>query len=125
KIKPELSSKEEGYRKADQKFVFTSDKQNKAVLAYRFSDKFEIVDYGTGDSQIVKGLEGFESNFTPIKNEADKYDMVENKETRRAFTEGYVSDAFIYLAFSGKKSIDPESYKTDIILKYDWNGTPV
>src|SRR5699024_7671319 len=74
---------------------------------------------------IVKGLEGFESNFTPIKNEADKYDMVENKETRRAFTEGYVSDAFIYLAFSGKKSIDPESYKTDIILKYDWNGTPV
>lgn len=119
------SPEEKAFRKADQKFIFANGAQNKAVIAYRFSDKLEIMDSKTENFKVIKGMDGFKADFTLVKNTADEYAMVENQETRRAFTEGFVSDSYIYLAFSGRKSVDPESYNSDTILIYDWNGDPV
>lgn len=121
----ESSPEEQAFRRAEQKLIFANGKQNKVVMAYRFSDKFKIIDNETDDFKIIRGEDGFKAEFTLVKNNAGGYSMVENQDTRRAFTEGYVSDSYIYLAYSGKRSVNPESYNSDIILVYDWKGEMV
>lgn len=118
---------QDAWRFANDGFLLINEKQNKVVIASRFTDKVEFIDLKTDVTKIAFGPEGFHPKFEVMKQVGYENVMVRNQETRFAFNGmSFVSDRFLYLGYSGEYS--EISKTTDLgkyIFVYNWEGEPV
>lgn len=112
------------WKMALQSFLFLKPSGDKLILANRYTDKIEIFNLKNKSSKIFAGPENFEPEFNAYT--ANGLDLIErNEKTRFAFTNGYVTDNYIYLVFSGEKeSVEYAGYGKFIYI-YDWEGNPI
>lgn len=112
------------WKHAQEGFLFLQPRGRKLVLASRFSDRIEIFDLEAQTSKLVKGPENFDFAFEPIQ--AGGMDMsMRIDETRFAFSNGAVTDRFIYLLYSGKQHETGTPNDNETIYVYSWDGQPV
>jgi hypothetical protein len=110
---------------AYESFLFVKPSKDKCALAFRYTDRIDIVDLNTGKSKTVFGPEGFEPEMKVINGPDNKKMSARNSNTRYAFVRGKVTDHFIYLLYSGNKSNTSHLFYVKYIYVYDWNGEPV
>ncbi len=112
------------WKKAHESSLFVNPAGNKAVLAYRITDKIEVYDLKTKKSKTIIGPENFKAEYTAYK--AGKRDMVQrNEKSRFAFLNGVESEKYIYLLYSGNNHESEFRDNGKYIFVYDWNGQPV
>jgi hypothetical protein len=110
---------------AYESFLFAKPSKDKAVLAYRYADRIEIVDLNSGKSKIVQGPEGFNPVMNVIVRTDGKKISTRGPDTRYAFVRGEVTNNFIYLLYSGNKEGTPHRFYGKYVYVYDWDGKPV
>ncbi|NMH87590.1 hypothetical protein HHX25_08745 [Flavivirga sp. Y03] len=114
------------YKSAHESFIFIkSISRDKIVLAYRFTDAIEIFDLKTRESKVIQGPEVYNTQFTSIDAGGNNFIMGVTEETRRSFVNGTVTDKYIYLAYSGSRFNTINSYLSNTVYVYDWNGNPI
>lgn len=112
------------WKHAQEGFLFLQPRGEKIVLASRFSDRIEIFDLATNTSKLIKGPENFDFAFEPFQ--AGGMDVsVRTDKTRFAFTNGAVTDQFIYLLYSGRQHEAEMPNDNKTIYVYTWEGKPV
>lgn len=112
------------WKHAQEGFLFLKPAGEKMVLASRFSDRIEIFDLATQTSKLIKGPENFDFAFEPFQT-AGVDVSVRTDKTRFAFSNGAVTDGFIYLLYSGKQHETDRPNDNETIYVYSWDGKPV
>lgn len=112
------------WKHAQEGFLFLKPAGEKMALAARFSDRIEIFDLATKTSKLIKGPENFDFAFEPFQTAGIDVSVRTNK-TRFAFSNGAVTDRFIYLLYSGKQHETDRPNENDTIYVYSWDGQPV
>jgi hypothetical protein len=112
------------WRNANESFLFLQPKGEKLVSACRFTDKIEIFNLSTFKSKIISGPENYEPEFNPIKFNGS-YIIERNEKTRFAFVNGYVTDKYIYLLYSGNNHMSEHLDYGKTIFVYDWEGNAI
>lgn len=112
------------WKHAQEGFLFLRPQGGKIVLASRFSDRIEIFDLVAKTSKLIKGPENFDFAFEPVEVAGMEMSMRTDK-TRFAFTNGAVTDRFIYLLYSGRQHETEMPNDNEIIYVYSWDGKPV
>ncbi len=114
----------DSWKHAQEGFLFLQPRGEKIVLASRFSDRIEIFDLATKTSKLIKGPENFDFAFEPFQT-GDLDVSVRIDKTRFAFTNGAVTDRFIYLLYSGRQHETEMPNDNVTVYVYSWDGRPV
>jgi hypothetical protein len=109
------------WKQAIEGFIFLKPDGKKAVLGYRFTNKIEIFDLQDYSSILITSKDNFEPAFVPIRV-SDGYLMQRTEQTRFAFVNGYCTQKFCYLLYSGEQHETTNKNKGKYIYKYDWTG---
>ncbi|QTD39318.1 hypothetical protein JL193_08240 [Polaribacter batillariae] len=110
--------------------IYSHPTQKKIVLGYRYSDIIEIYNLETEECITIHGPEKYDVNFKQEKTSGYFY-MGKNKETKKAFINGTVTNQYIYLVYSGhqrENRSEEDRYKWSYgkyVYIYDWNGNPI
>lgn len=111
------------WKAAYEGFLFLKPREDSAVLACRYSDRFVLFDIKSGNYKTLSGPLNFSPSFDQIKG--IEYPVSRNDETRFAFLGGTVTNQFIYLLFSGLKEKDHNFNYGKLIFVYTWSGNPI
>lgn len=112
----------DGIKDVFQAFPYVKPSGDKMMLAYRFTDVIEIYDHKNkcialqGPSMLNPDLKFGSRGLLHF------FDKKEN--TKKAFIAGYVTENYLYLAFSGQTRSETWSY-SKFVYVYDWDGNPV
>ena len=112
------------WKHANMNFLFIKPDGSKAVLAWRYADKIEILNLGTEKSIVTKGPENIEPAFLPIKA-GSRYMSQPTENTTYTYRRGYVTNKYIYLLYYGKKEDNAAHIDGKTIYVFDWDGNPV
>lgn len=112
------------WKKAYEGILYAKPNNEKLVVAYIYTDKIEIFDLKTNKSILVNGPENFEPDFTPIMKYGFQ-DIILEKKTKFGFVNGFTTDKYIYLLYSGKSIFGKNADQTNFIYVYDWSGKPI
>jgi len=112
------------WKGAHEGFLYIKPTKDKLVIAYSFTDKIEIFDLKIGKSKIISGPINFETKFT-ARNREGRDEAVIDEEAKYAFINGFLTDKYIYLLYSGKNGHFAKQDQANLIYVYDWNGSPV
>ena len=75
-------------------------------------------------SKIISGPVHFEPKFTSFVSQG-RDEIMTNEKTKCAFINGFVSNKYIYLLYSGRNKFGPKLDQSNFIYVYDWNGNPI
>lgn len=112
------------WKTATESFLFMKPDGTKLVSALRFADQLEFFDLATRNSKVIKGPENIELEFDVFKHEGVDIGT-RNDKTRFGFLNGYATDKFIYLLYSGQREVAKTCKFGKYVFVYDWNGLPV
>ncbi|WP_165760272.1 BF3164 family lipoprotein [Niastella populi] len=106
-------------------FLFLKPSKNKCVLAYRFTDRIELIDLDTRKIKVIRGQDMFEPNLKVMVKGNGKKIAYPGDESREAYVRGQVTDKYIYLLYSGNLPNGKNLFYGKYIHIYDWDGKPV
>lgn len=109
------------WKQANEGFIFIKPDGKKAVIGYRFTNKAEIFDLEKQTNILVTNKDNFEPAFVPIRV-SDGYLMQRTEQTQFAFVNGYCTENFFYLLYSGEQHETENKNQGKYIYKYNWNG---
>lgn len=105
--------------------IFVNSIKDKVALAYRYTDVVEI--FNLNDEMPGKTMQGcdfIDLDFKVGKSLGHIW-MEKTKKTRKAFVNGYTTNKYIYLIYSGNSYEDENwSYGKELYV-YNWEGVPV
>ena len=110
---------------SDESFLFLKPSKNKCVLAYRFTDRIELVDLDSRKSTIIRGQDMFEPRMKVMTRRNGTKIAYPGDESREAYVRGQVTDKYIYLLYSGNLPGGENLFYGKYIHVYDWDGKPV
>ncbi|HZH54366.1 MAG TPA: BF3164 family lipoprotein [Sphingobacteriaceae bacterium] len=113
------------WKKAYESQLYISPDEEYAVAVCLSSDQIEIVDLKTRTSKLISGPENFKAEFSTYKDDWGKDVVYNTEKSRYAFLNGFVTDKYIYLLYSGKNTKADKSFYGEYIYVFDWNGNPV
>lgn len=112
------------WRKANENFLYIQPSGKNIVAASRFTDKIEIFNLTTLKSKVISGPENYETEFNATSFGGLEF-AERNEKTRFAFVNGYTTENYIYLLYSGNNNTSIHLDYGKFIFVYDWNGNPV
>lgn len=115
------------WKESFQSVLYTRSGKDVAVLACRYTDQVEFINMITGNSRIIKGPENHPPQYSPLFS-GDRDVIERTAETRFAFSDGAVTDKYIYLIYSGNHEVEGAGNLNGtgkMIYVYDWQGMPV
>ncbi|MEX6690957.1 BF3164 family lipoprotein [Danxiaibacter flavus] len=112
-------------KSAMENFLFIKPSHDRCVLAYRYTDKIEIVNLKTGESRMVYGPDGFDPQMNKMTGPDGKEIAICGNNTIVAFLTGMTTENYIYLLFSGRKFFTENFTYGNSIYVYSWDGNPV
>lgn len=112
------------WKTANDGFLYIKPTNDKLILAYRFTDKIEIFDLVYNRNLIIFGPSQFEPIFTS-SNRQGRDEVFTNEKTKWAFINGYVTNRYIYLLYSGRFNVGSNLDQSNNLHVYDWKGNPI
>lgn len=112
------------WKMANEGFLFLKPSGEFAAYGYRYTDKVTILNLETKKLLTISGPNHFEPAFIPILVGSENR-IERTEKTIYAFTNGAVTDQYIYLLYSGNKTRDKYRIEAKYIYVYDWDGNPV
>lgn len=112
------------WKSANDGFLYIKPTNDKLILAYRFTDKIEIFDLNNNKSIINWGPAQFEPVFTQFHRHG-RDEILTTEKTKWAFINGFVTNKYIYLLYSGRFNFGSGLDQSDILHVYDWQGNPI
>jgi hypothetical protein len=116
---------EMAWKRANESFIFLKPNNDKLVAASRLTDELVIVSLNNNSTKKIKGPEGIDLKFKAYKL-PDGKDMIQREdETCFTFSDGFTSEKYIYLLYSGNLHTTENLAFGKKIFVYDWEGNPV
>lgn len=112
------------WKSAHEAFLYIKPSRDKLVMAYQFTDKVEILDLKTNKSKTISGPLNKEPKFIPRSRDGQDEAVIDD-DAPMAFINGFLTDKFIYLLYSGKTRNVINTDKANYIYVYNWNGNPI
>ncbi|MBC7760072.1 MAG: hypothetical protein H7069_14525 [Phormidesmis sp. FL-bin-119] len=112
------------WKTANESFLFMKPDGTKLVSALRFADQLEFFDLASKTSKVIKGPENIELRFDVFKHEGIDIGT-RNDETRFGFLNGFATNRFIYLLYSGQLEVGKNFKYGKYIYVYAWDGRPI
>jgi len=112
------------WKYANEGFLFINKGNQKAIIAKKIFDEFEILDLKTMSVKIIKGSENLQPKLKPINVQGK--DFVEFDNTvKRAYICASLTFKYIYLLYSKGYELSPEGDLGSTIFVFDWQGNPI
>lgn len=110
---------------AYESFLFIKPSGSKCVLAQRYSDAIEIIDWKNNSSQTILGPEGFEPELIVAVGNDGKKLSTRGSDTRYGYVKGKTTEKHIYLLYSGHNHNSEHLHYGNSLYVYNWNGKPI
>ncbi|TAE15745.1 MAG: hypothetical protein EAZ47_10965 [Bacteroidetes bacterium] len=112
------------WKHAHEGFLFLKPDRTMVVLAHRYFDKIELFNIQAKTSTSLSGPKNIALSATPFSTQGMDIIMT-NESTVFAYTNGFVTDKFIFAVFSNKPEGKPGANIGKDVFVFSWDGKPI